>query len=121
MSDEKTYTEREVVERERRAVERTIDELWHYLRTAIPFGEWNGAQPLARRLYPLPTVTRPRVVTDTKGRQWKVEDDILLTRHESSLWLAAEDVRDAFWFSRERIRLWADLIANPTETVEDDQ
>lgn len=71
--------------------------------------------------YPMPTV--PRVVTDSEGYEWKVVPGIgLVARRvpdshgDWSLEIIPFGRENVFPFvSVERIALWTDLLANPTE------
>ena len=120
---EKTYTEKEVVLREREAfragasavfVAFGIDPWGH--RSS---GEWQGSEHIARARYPLPKVTRPRVVTCPKnGAQFRVIDGELQGR-DTVLdgWLSVATI--IYNVTPDRVALWADLLANPTEEVEE--
>lgn len=78
----------------------------------------------ARARYPL-TETRPRVVTDmTFGTHWWIMPDELLPRGSANIGDTRTrqgtyaDTQCAAWMiTPERIRIWADLLANPSETV----
>lgn len=113
MSDEKQYTERDLVLAKREG-----------------FVEGNGSMvfldPCARAAirYPLPKVTRPRVVKDVKlssrlSFNFRVKKGVL--RWESpgqGDWTAFD-----LWLDDDHPIIgpvWADLLANPTEEVEDD-
>lgn len=88
-------------------------------------GTWpkEHAERIARDLYPLPTITLPREVTVPahryNGVEWgeatfRVVDGVLQAK-------GGDDWYDNNWEATpERIRVWADLFANPTETVEDE-
>lgn len=119
MNDEKKYTERDVVERERRAFLNGIVAL--HLQKEIPSGPSVGravdrARAMTNRTYPLPTVARPRVVRDGHGLEWKWEYGQLWMRQTpASVWLCASPPMIS-----EGARLpLADLLANPTEEVDD--
>ena len=85
----------------------------------------NSATSVAAAQYPLPKVTRPRVVKDSQHStgEWKVdvspypeEPPVLWWRrrpHEE--W---EVVRTVERLSADRAHLWADLFARPTEEVD---
>lgn len=99
-----------------------------------------GIQQDAACKYPLPLVTRPRVVRDTvtypdgstSEYEWCVLSDGQLVRrlvHRGGgpplAWAPAAEWRNlsdlhAFAPTPKRIAMWADLLAHPTETVEDD-
>jgi hypothetical protein len=125
MSDEKKYTEREVIQRERRAFCEGV--------SAGPvMGEpWLGTGAEAVKRYPLPKVTRPRVVADPHS--WLVERDEAFGKvavywtvasaaaavnpcdHDGVLLQAPTPMARP---TAARIALWADLLARPTEEVE---
>ena len=117
MTDEKRYTERDMVLAQREAWQNGA--ACH--STHKTFGDIRRD---AEKRYPLPKVTRPRVVV-VQGREWKVAPDgQLLSR-------AAEppgfSVGERTWTMRSQlmpivrdINALADLLANPTETVEDE-
>jgi hypothetical protein len=78
--------------------------------------------------YPLPTITRVRRVKDPVGIQvWEVRAGELgftsgRSPNECFHTLESEKylVKGTVWEpTLARIKLWADLLANPTETVED--
>lgn len=81
----------------------------------------NAASPevMAIRTYEMPKVKRPRVVADPeqKHRQWRVANGSEGPRLEVSSgsgWYGAHE-----WLPiPERVRVWADLLANPTEVVD---
>lgn len=104
--------------------------------------EWpltdSDMQEEATRRYPLPKVTRPRVVKDPMGATNEHGQPVLWKAIE---WGVPGDSRyavvcswnDGAWFdgyaphrghslvaTKERVALWADLLAKPTEEVEDD-
>jgi hypothetical protein len=109
-----TVTEREAVLRERDAVQRTVVALWDRIKRGDALHNWEGSESLAKRLYPLPLVTRPRVVADpVLGVQfrWCVRAG-MLARYDADRTPYVEP-------TPERVALWADLLANPTEQVED--
>lgn len=119
MSAEKLYTGRELAEAERRAFVHGLD-----VRATLP-ERWDGNAAEAARRYPLPTVTRPRVVQDAQGVLWRVQlgkgDTVLVEYTERGIpdWRDFNSLRaGAPGISRERVALWADLLARPTEEVE---
>lgn len=79
----------------------------------------------AERRLPLPKVMRPRVVRDcgsfTTRSEWCVVDGSLRFRdapeREWKWWREFRDYADTAPLP-ERVKLWADLLANPTEEVE---
>lgn len=113
-------TEREAVERQRRA---------------YAAGRCDGGFPykesyaLASKLYPLPTTTRPRVVTDCLDpscapRSFRLVDGQLQTKCLGDTWHCLDNGSSHATVSGkgvaitpDRIRMLADLLANPTEEV----
>lgn len=116
MSDEKKYTERERIAFMREAF--TEGRLIPYL----PTRERAWAEAVER--YPLPKVSRPRVVADPHMRDnavsWRVVDDVIQYRYNRDpvidSWIVGPP---DFLPTRERVVMWADLLANPVEIVED--
>jgi hypothetical protein len=78
------------------------------------------AQSVASRMYPLPKVTHLRVVTERSGRQWALDGTDFRTRGAPDLpwWTVGDAGGPTLALTTERVALWADLIANPTEEVE---
>lgn len=115
-----TYTEREVVLREREAFVKGWKD---FQSERVACAEEDCYQAAARH-FPLPTVTRPRVVRDSYNadREWKFVDGKLLTRtHWEPKWRDANTGPDRMpGWTPERVKLLAELIANPNETVPDD-
>lgn len=110
-------SEREAVRREREAFVRGAE--WAYPAT----GTWTTASK-AEEAFPLPTITRPRVVTDPHDAavRWSVGGSSRRIRREkvSALghWISADAEHTPI--TNERVALWADLLANPSESVPDD-
>lgn len=112
-------TERDAVMRERRA----------FSRGAIRWAEDRGMfmaeiQAESERTFPLPKVTRPRVVADPHGDgKWTTETAFGMDNHPPCIAqiLRHETVMLPIqaYATAERVALWADLLANPTEEVED--
>jgi len=125
MSDTKTYTEREAIEREREAFVDGASAVFSHYRIQ-PYdagsGGWKGSRTLASERYPLPKVTRPRVVT-RKVRSFKFDWRWVNERLEyadpgSDDW---EEYCGLIHASNEWPTLLAildDLRANPTEEVD---
>lgn len=119
MSDEKKYTERDLVMAKREG----FLEAHSWARVGIA-GD-HEAERLAATKYPLPKRTQRREAIDphTDSRVWSFDVDRprIVWR-----WKAR---RDVLWTSDlagvfvtpERVALWADLIANPTEEVDDEK
>jgi len=116
MSAPKMVSEREAVLRERAAYDAGVADVF---RTARALGgiEHVDARKWADQIFPLPTIERPRVVPDPHGMNvvWSVKNGRISPRG-SSAW----GQRTVEHITPERVALWADLLANPTETVEDD-
>jgi hypothetical protein len=68
------------------------------------------ASVAAARLYPLPTVTVPRVVLAADGFQYRVIGGELQC-YEGTNWVP-------MWFTQADLDAFTDLLANPTETRE---
>lgn len=118
MSDEKKYTERDLILAKREGYVRHCNEAC---------GQWSehAMQKFAESAYPLPKVTRARVVKDPMdGSGWAVKDGMLQWTYDATARMCIIAVFDepAFWSKYRptpaRIRLWADLLANPTEEVD---
>lgn len=82
---------------------------------------WYGAEAEAAKRYPLPMVTRPRVVKDETGPAgtyyWRVDRGVLqhTTSLDAGMW---EPLAIGMYITVPRVHLLAELLANPTETVE---
>lgn len=115
MSDEKTVTEKEAILRE---------------RAAFVFGakRWPDMQNVcveeAKRRYPLPLITRPRVVTDKDGSEWRVAGSRVECRvGPNEPFRASSAERDLAMQIRvdEKFRReFASLLLEPNETVPDE-
>jgi hypothetical protein len=124
-----TVTERDAVLRERAAFVRGVNSL--FLQEEIPASDAMTAavervEAYATEWYPLPKVTRPRVVRDcaafTTTEEWSVIDGTLRYRHRPDAeWARWGDFRGISTAAPlpERVELWADLFANPTEEVDE--
>lgn len=107
-------TEREAVERERKAWDEAA-----YRLSCCGAGSQESNR-LRDNLYPLPKTTRPRVVRDPHASvlHWRF-------REEKLEWCDGLD-EDLWWnepraaVTPARVALWADLIARPTEDVEEE-
>lgn len=108
-NDEKRYTERDLVMARREG----------YADAMGAGGGWDSvAKKITRERYPLPKVSRPRVLgPDEVGRYWKIVDGRWWYQHRAgglgSPWLNGGVVQPEC----ERIRF--DLVCRPTEEVED--
>ena len=118
--DTKRYTEREYVTAQREA----------YVKGAQKWACYSCAdnidipQAQAKHDYPLPRVTRPRVVRDEYGRQWRAINGDLFFREDGMPfadkrgWRGIDD--EQWHLDSHLIPTWADLLANPTEIVDED-
>jgi hypothetical protein len=120
MSTEKKYTERELVLAQRRAFRDGAQAL--YCHKVIPSGHSPYADALDEvrestdKRYPLPKVTRPRVVSDGT-LEWKYENGYVMYRYSgSSDWYSTK--YSEVPINPRRVEVLADLLANPTETVD---
>lgn len=111
MSEQPTVTERQAVERERAAwVEGAI--CWAGGAVSGP----GILSELAAQTYPMPKITRPRVVVDEFGVEWTVVDgEVVPNVYGAGGGSSAADYNT----TTKRILLWADLLNNPTEEVEE--
>lgn len=112
MPDEKAYTARDLILAKREGF------ATHCKRMC----GWSDktAERVAAEEYPLPKITRPRVVTDSQGTEFRVRDgDLLEGRRQDRPDNPGWGQFSAWDITPERIRLWADLLANPTEEVDD--
>lgn len=131
MSDEKKYTERDLVLAKQEAfVEGSLLTFRHFdCSLGSEAGlKWRGSSNLAAERYPLPKVTRPRVVQDPheRGMRWRVlrdKDQHGVTYLEYNAFNTGADASwrtglGTYCATAERVALWADLLANPTEEVD---
>lgn len=139
MNDEKKYSEREMVQAKRAEFVEGIwaahsDQMtcrreqrahglygWEDGRALLRTSE---TEKLAAKRYPLPKVTRPRVVRDPECHKYEFSarsGGKLYYRRvgEDVAWRYVES--GSFGVSAERVRVWNDLFANPTEEVEADE
>lgn len=133
MSDRKVLTERDVVVRERAA--------WAAGWLSAPANHSCSkdtvemARAHAKQIYPLPRVTRPRVVADPHGsnwtQKWRVRDGAIEWEKswdgKGDKWVpltpqamprtngSPENIEQV---TNQRIAMWADLLARPTEECE---
>lgn len=127
MNDNWTITERDAVLRQRAAFFDGAYWAWvnNYAEcTGAKFNHEGYVHEQAADRYPLPTITRPRVVKDAADPsvEFCFVDGVLQYRADSGSWwrLVPDDGRvptTIFYPTAERVRLWADLLANPTEEV----
>jgi hypothetical protein len=112
----------------REAVERTVNEIWPHVRRAIGSFAWEGSEPLAARLYPMPTVEVPRVVDEPGfATSYKIDTRpdgrrVLFVRSASFTGGEWREVTYApHTLDIDRIALIVDLYANPTHRVPADE
>jgi hypothetical protein len=126
MTNDQTVTEREAVQRERAAFMAGGRAVFEHFRispeTCHRDATWAGTESLARERYPFPTITRPRVLVDESGMGWKYEGGAfwytLSTRRDLIDWRRDDPSDVKHELTVERVTLWADLLAHPTEEVE---
>ena len=70
-----------------------------------------GSASAARHAYPMPPITRPRVVTLSDGTQYRRVDGVLQYRDRMGARWQSSTITD------EKITEFAGLLVNPTETV----
>jgi hypothetical protein len=119
---EEMVPETEVVKRERAAFR--LGAGWFYSNSEVP-GHLHPLLATAEKVavvrYPLPTVTvtRPRVLEDEYGCEWRLVHGHIEWRGLGQPWgdkLARESV--SLTITQRRAEVIATLVANPTETVE---
>ena len=123
MSDERKYAEREYVLAQRKAFvagSNAENAAWMKLLSVNHTSGFDSIDA-SRKRYPLPKVTRPRVVNDPQelGLEYTVRNGILAHRQNGmkiGFWdaVAGSQIQP----TAERCRVWADLLANPTEELE---
>lgn len=129
MSAPRLYTKRDLLAAQREAVNQAVE--WVFSMARANGGiEHVDARNLATDLFPTPTVIRARVVRDPIADEveWTVQEGALRQRlHRAGRvpgdWLPYMDYREKFGATaplQSRVEVWADLFANPLETVEDD-
>lgn len=139
MSEETMISEREARLRERAAFYAGSNWQYNYLGVTqerdanVRNIHSDGAARLAAvHRYPLPKVTRPRVVRDPLSPcvDWRV---IPICGEPTLMWRTNDEEGRSIWKvypldnggvhhmpTTERVKLWAALLANPTETVDAD-
>jgi hypothetical protein len=115
-----SVSERDVVMREREAFQRGC----RYAAGAI-LRSTHVDQERAAKSYPLPTITRPRIVTDRDGYRWAVIDGALMMARPgviTSEWTWAPPPPAAWNGNNWPVTMAAlkELITSDTETVPDD-
>ena len=115
MSDTKLkYTERDLIlaKREAYAVGAMV------FRPEITDENRVGIEACAKTRYPLPKVERPRVVRDPHYHvcYWRAVGRSIQWKDDHDGW----NSKPTFDPTPERVALWADLLANHTELVDDE-
>lgn len=117
LSRDASVSERDAVLRERAAAIRALAYFHVYSTPA----ERDG---FVRNMFPLPKISRPRVVTESSTgslARWRVTNGELEWSRQREGWSAlATSAARGMYITAERAILLADLLANPTEEVEDD-
>lgn len=111
-----SISEKDAILREREAFKQGVI-TWQ--RTTEMDPSWPGITAAANRAYPLPKVTRPRVVTDRYGVSWKIDDGELRNLCDGE-WTGSVRTLDGGILAPtlDRVKLWADLLERPDEEVE---
>jgi hypothetical protein len=145
-----SVSERDAVRREREAYKRgavAIGVPWeryhqssgcpkdhrHIAAISTPHVWWDclSLDEAVAKFYPMPKIERPRVLKDPHGTHegiqyfWKAEHGVVEIGHEWSAGFTWSRPTYGTLFhlinpTPERIAVWADLLAHPTELVEDD-
>lgn len=107
----------------RQAADSAINHAWPWI-SSVGRSPWIGSDAIKDRLYPLPKVTRPRVLKDRFGVDWRMAGNVLENRERDGReWrttLAPTDCDGTSYLgTADRVKLWADLLARPNEEVED--
>lgn len=122
MSDIKLYSERELIVAKREAnakarcsVMAAIAEVAGQHRDFGDEEPCSECKAMAVVRYPLPKVTRPRVVVDANGDSWKwtPDDGLLVDRGSDGTFVYPSTVRQSARL------VVADLLLNPTEEVDE--
>lgn len=129
MTDPKLVTERDAVLRERAAFQQGADAVFKHF--GIGFGtqtskSWEGSAYIAASRYPLPRVTRARVVTYRySGFRYRIIDgELQFKSADDTVWrrslLNDQPLVLLNSSDRETARMVLDLLDNPTETCPDE-
>lgn len=118
MSDEKKYTERELVMAKRNA-------FYDGANWASSSGSWVGAADEAKRRFPLPRRIVPRVVKESSGLygdvEWRSVGGALEWCKDGRQWRSANnDNKSGMFITPHRVVLLAELLANPTMEIDDE-
>ena len=117
MASENRYTERDLVLAKREGFKDGAEVVFTHFGCSlgsVAGVRWRGSGPLAVERYPLPRVTRPRVVTLGCGHEYRICDGRLEWRtHENGSWMTLHNIAHMMDELRH-------LLAHPTEEVDDD-
>lgn len=135
MSAEPKYTERDLVMAKREAFREGSRWLscWCSCNGAYDDYRWitgdsrGRPEEAAADRYKLPKVTRPRVVKESGGMAFRFVGNPseqfacieYMSSYEPREWKQAHGSDNHLAVTTERIRIWSDLLANPTEECED--
>lgn len=128
MSDTKTYTEREVIAREREAFVQGAGAVFHFYGVD-PYSKegWKGSYYIAKDRYPLPKGTRPRVVdSEHTPLKYRIVAGVIETALKGTdCWCRSgwndspvnptSDMREG---DASELAAIAKVLANPTEEVD---
>lgn len=126
MPDEKRYTERDLICAKREAFERGAEMVFRQFAIHADVTHWRGTTALAAEAYPLPKITRPRVVMDPHDSMiaYRLVGGNFEYCVGSGPWKGMDAIDEQWsrenYVSPKRVALWAALLANPTEEVDDD-
>lgn len=112
--EEKTYTEEQLRRQQRAAYFAGA----HFGGVTFTRDTVERIEDQARHLYPIRKKV-PRVVVDTEGRSWRIgENGSAQVRGALGAWVSTIGGMN-FVLTAERLRLLADLLANPFDIVEE--
>lgn len=118
MTDEKKYTQRDMVLAQRTAFEEGAHWAWdgHWRRDTRP-DEYAEA---AIQRYPIPKISRPRVMVDRWGMAWKYERESFWYSLGTNPieWKHNDEDSVVHELTPGRVALWNNLLARPTEEVD---
>ena len=110
MSEKREYTAREIVDLQRAAAKAMAERL-----DGLQYA-WRGLDHEIATLFPYPKVTRPRVVTRQDGVQLRIEGEELQFRISPN---CSWEPYSFVCLSPANRAALLDLLANPTEEVEE--
>lgn len=120
-------TERECVLRERAAYQMGVEAMWiqrDVPDTAPIRAAFRRMMGEADQHYPLPKATRSRIVEEPGEPQYRycvIDGEVVWDAHirNGPAWKDLYEP-DAPRATADRVRIWADLLADPTEEVDDE-